>query len=250
MATVATLDLVPSDEPLPTRHPLDVPFDGGPTLTGVDYDWTNPSLLRVYLHWRGPGPAGAVARIGDVTVTLPELPQGASFITGLDVPLAMPLRLSMARAAAGAWGWPVAKVPLPSFRLDDRYVLLSDQMALIGVESPRREIAPGQPVDVTLRFLSFKPLVTNHVVSVRIEGQDDAWRVASDDHPAGNAFPTLKWIAGSVVDDWRRLSVPADAKPGRASGHLTVYDELREDVLPPLDARMGDSVPLGEWDVR
>jgi hypothetical protein len=87
-------------------------------------------------------------------------------------------------------------------------------------------------------------------VSVRIEGQDAAWRVASDDHPAGNAFPTLKWIAGSVVDDWRRLSVPADAKPGRASGHLTVYDELREDVLPPLDARMGDSVPLGEWDVR
>jgi hypothetical protein len=121
---------------------------------------------------------------------------------------------------------------------------------LIGVDSSRRAVAPGQLVDVTLRYLSLRPLVTNLKASVRMDGQDGAWRIASDDHPAGNAFPTLKWIAGSVVSDLRRLSVPADAKPGRAFGHLTIYDEVREDVLPPLDARMGDSVPLGEWDVQ
>jgi hypothetical protein len=41
-----------------------------------------------------------------------------------------------------------------------------------------------------------------------------------------------------------------DAKVGRATGHLKVYDEIREEILPPLDARMGDDIPLGEWNVK
>ena len=128
--------------------------------------------------------------------------------------------------------------------------MLGDQLVLTGVDAPRRAVLPSQPVDVTLRFLSLKPLVWDNVASVRIEGADGVWRVSSDDHPAGNAFPTLKWIAGSVVSDWRRLVIPAEVPPGLASGHLTVYDAFREDILPPLDARMGDSVPLGEWVVK
>jgi hypothetical protein len=118
-------------------------------------------------------------------------------------------------------------------------------MALVGVDASRRQVAPGQPLDVTLRFLSLKPLVISDIISVRIEQVG-----ASDDRPAANAVPTLKWIAGSIVDDWRRFLVPTDAQPGRVSGHLKVYDEFREDVLPPLDARMSDSVPLGEWSVE
>jgi hypothetical protein len=116
-------------------------------------------------------------------------------------------------------------------------------MALIGVESPRRTVAPGQSIDMTLRFLSLKPLVMGDVVSVRIEGENFSQRISSDDHPAANAIPTLKWIAGSVVEDRRRLKLPDDARPGRVSGYLRVYDEFREDVLPP------DDVFLGEWNV-
>ena len=248
-ATVAAFDLAPGDEPLPTLHPLDVPFAGGPRLTGVDYDLSNPSSLRVYLHWRGPGAAGAAARIGDEVTPLPELTRGATFITGHNVPAASPVQVSLTRAdgrrltGAGAWGWPISSVPLPEFHSTDRYVLLGDQMALIGVESPRRTVAPGQPLDVVLRFLSLKPLVTGDVVSVRIEGENLGQRISSDDHPAANAIPTLKWIAGSVVEDRRRLKLPDDARPGRVSGYLRVYDEFREDVLPP------DDVFLGEWNV-
>jgi hypothetical protein len=246
-ATVAAFDLAPGDEAMPTLHPLDVPFVGGPRLTGVDYDLSNPSSLRIYLHWRGPGAAGAITRLGDEATPLPELTRGATFITGHNVPAASPVQVSLTRAdgrpltGAGAWGWPISNVPLPEFHSTDRYVLLGDQMALIGVESPRRTVAPGQPLDVVLRFLSLKPLVTGDVVSVRIEGEN--LRISSDDHPAANAIPTLKWIAGSVVEDRRRLKLPDDARPGRVSGYLRVYDEFREDVLPP------DDVFLGEWNV-
>jgi hypothetical protein len=247
-ATVATFDLAPSNEPLPTLHPLDVPFAGGPTLAGVDYDWSNPSSLRVFLHWRGPNLAGIVARIDDAAAPLPELARGATFVTGHDIPLASPLQMNLTRAdgrrltGAGAWGWPISSVQLSGFHSTDRYVLLGDQMALIGVESPRRTVSPDQPIDVTLRFLSLKPLVTGHKVSVRIEGEN-LRRISSDDHPAANAIPTLKWIAGSVVEDRRRFKLPDDAKPGRVSGYMRVYDEFREDVLPP------DDVFLGEWNV-
>jgi len=256
LATFSTLELVPGAMALPALYPLDVPFAGGPTLAGVDYDLSNPSSLRVYLHWRGPSPSGVVARIGDLAATLPELPAGAALVTSYDVPTTLPLRLSvtgadgLARIGANVWGWPVRELQLPAFRPSDRCVALGDQIMLTSVESPQRKVAPGQPVDVTLRFLSLRPLLTDNVVSVRIEGTDGAWRVSSDDRPAGNAFPTLKWIAGSIVDDRRLLAVPALAAPGHASGHLTVYDAFREDVLPPLDARMGDSVPLEEWSVE
>jgi hypothetical protein len=256
LATLTTLELSPGYEALPTLHPLDVPFAGGPTLTGVDYDLSRPSSLRVYLHWRGPSPSGVVAHVGGAAATLPTLPRGAVYVTGHDVPTDTPLLLDvtgqdgLARTGAAVWGWPVDGLQLPSFNSSDRYVLLSDQMLLTAVESPRRNVRPGQMVDVTLRFVSLRPLVSDNVVSIRIEGAEGAWRVSSDDRPAGNAFPTLKWIAGSSVDDRRQLAVPAGAMPGRASGHLTVYDAFREDVLPPLDARMGDSVPLGEWNVE
>ena len=255
-ASVATLDLAPGNDELPTLHWLDVPFVDGPTLTGVDYDLSNPSALRVYLHWRGPSPAGGVARVNSVAAALPELGREAGFVTGYDAPATASLRLTVAgadghlRTGAGIWGWPVSSVQLPTFQPGDRYVMLGDQLVLTGVDAPRRAVLPSQPVDVTLRFLSLKPLVWDNVASVRIEGADGVWRVSSDDHPAGNAFPTLKWIAGSVVSDWRRLVIPADVPPGLASGHLTVYDAFREDILPPLDARMGDSVPLGEWVVK
>lgn len=257
-ATVATLDLAFSNDEPPTLHPLDVPFANGPTLTGVDYDWSSPSSLRVYLHWRGPGPP-VVFRIGTARANLPHLPRGVAVVTGHDVQLlSPPLYLSLVdsttdgplRQGAAAWGWPVDRIQLPDPHLDDRYVPLGEQMLLTGVYTPRYQVASGQPLDVTLRFLSLKPLVTDNVVSVRIEGAGGAWRTSSDDHPAGNAFPTLKWIAGSVVSDWRQLTVPAGAQPGLALGHLTVYDAFREDILPPLDARMGDSVPLGEWQVE
>lgn len=256
LATLATLELAPGKEALPTLHLLDVPFSDGPTLTGVDYDLSHPSSLRVYLHWRGPSASGVVARVGSTAATVPALPDGAVFVTGHDVPTDAPLMLSVTgqdgivQTGAGAWGWPVAGLQLPGLHSNDRYVLLSDQMLLTAVESPRRKVSSGQVADVTLRFLSLRPLVTDNVVSIRLEGVDGAWRVSSDDRPAGNAFPTLKWVAGSRVDDWRRLAVPVGATPGRASGHLTVYDAFREEVLSPLDARMGDSVPLGEWNVE
>ncbi len=255
-ASVATLDLMPGNDELPTLHRLYVPFGGGLTLTGADYDLSNPAALRVYLHWQGSSPAGSVAHVNGVAVALPELERGVRFVSGHDVPVTASLQLTVVgedghpRTGAGAWGWPVSSVQLPAFHSRDRYVMLGDQIALTGVDTLRRAVLPSQPVDVTMRFLSLKPLVWDNVASVRIEDADGGWRVSSDDHPADNAFPTLKWIAGSAISDWRRLVIPADTPPGLASGHLTVYDAFREDVLPPLDARMGDSVPLGEWAVR
>jgi hypothetical protein len=246
-ATVVAFDLAPGNGSLPTLHPLDVPFAGGPTLAGVDYDSSNPSSSRVYLHWRGPSPADIVARIGDAAAPLPKLAHGATFVTGHNVPPASSLQVSLTGADGGpltgasAWGWHVSSVLLSNPHSSDRYVLLGDQMALIGVESPRRTVAPGQPIDVMLRFLSLKPLVTGNKVSVRIEGEN--WRMSSDDHPAANAIPTLKWIAGSIVEDRRQFNLPDDAKPGLISGYMRVYDEFREDVLPP------DDVFLGEWNL-
>ncbi|MCP4518829.1 MAG: hypothetical protein GY824_26835, partial [Delftia sp.] len=46
---LATLPLRPSSTTPPSLHRLSIPFGGGPTLAGVDYDRTLPGTLRLYL---------------------------------------------------------------------------------------------------------------------------------------------------------------------------------------------------------
>ncbi|HIQ01257.1 MAG TPA: DUF2723 domain-containing protein, partial [Anaerolineales bacterium] len=51
---LAWLEVEPLDRLPFTLHRRAVPFLGGPTLVGADYDRSEPGLLRVYLRWRGP----------------------------------------------------------------------------------------------------------------------------------------------------------------------------------------------------
>ncbi|MGD9100465.1 MAG: DUF2723 domain-containing protein, partial [Anaerolineae bacterium] len=117
---LATLPLRPNSSSPPSLHPLSVPFAGGPTLTGVDYDRTLPSTLRLYLHWRGPAQGGEQVDILGHTTRLPPLPEGAYQTVILDLPEFrgdLPLTLrdvdGQVKLAAGAWGVARREVRLP-----------------------------------------------------------------------------------------------------------------------------------------
>jgi len=121
-------------------------------------------------------------------------------------------------------------------------------MWLTGYKVHGAVARPGDTIRVDLSFLSARPMTTDNTVSVAMVGPNYQWQALSDGTPAGGAIPTLKWIAGSRVNDTHRLTIPLDAAPGTASLSLTVYDAFTQRILPVLDrdlAAHGQSVPLG-----
>ncbi|MFQ5855387.1 MAG: DUF2723 domain-containing protein [Anaerolineae bacterium] len=94
-----SVTLAPRRTPPVSRHPLEVPFAGGPTLVGVDYDTSRPfdgaqdrpESTRVYLHWRAASGGPWVATLHSPSSILhspfsilPAAPAGTFVTTAVD----------------------------------------------------------------------------------------------------------------------------------------------------------------------
>ncbi len=248
------LDVEPTARLPFTLHPQRVPYAGGPTLVGADYDRTAPDTLRVYLRWRGPTDGGTLhlrAPGGaEGAASLPALPQGAYQTVAVDLPGTAHGLLSLSltdatgkeRIAAGPWGWPLWRVPLVVPPGDVRFVPLGDEMAVVGVQAS--PAAPGARMTVDVTLVGLRALTTDNATSVRL--MDDAGRFlgAHDCQPALGTVPTLKWIAGSRVRDRHLISIAPDWAGGSIRATLVAYERFRMTPLPPMDDRRWEAVPL------
>jgi hypothetical protein len=251
-----------------TLHRQAVPFLGGPTLVGVDYDRSVPDVLRVYLDWRGPAGEGWQVRVqtaagGEAIAPLASIPAGAYQTVGLDLPGAMRsgLWLSLAdgqgsalssskgqvRRAAGPWGWSVEKIRLPTAAPDARFVPLGDEMAVVGATA--HPAAPGKKMAVDVTLVALRPLTSDDGTSVRLVDGEGRWLATDDCQPALGAVPTLKWIGGSRVVDRHLLPLREDFTGGEVGAAFVVYERFRMTPLPPMDGRFSE-VPLGTWPLR
>jgi len=248
------LDVAPDSRPLFTLHPCHIPYAGGPTLVGVDYDRTVPETLRVYLRWRGPTDGGTLRlrAVGGeaATADLPALPQGAYQTVAVDLPgtarglllLSLTDGAGQVRAAVGPWDWPVRWVMLPVPPGDVRFVPLGDEMAVVGVRfSPA---APGTLMTVDVHLVGLRALTDDVATSVRLTDEAGRYLGAHDCQPALGTVPTLKWIGGSRVRDRHLIPIPADWTGGAVRATLVAYERFRMAPLLPLDDRRWEAVPL------
>ncbi len=262
LAPIAEISLAPAPDPPLTLHPLDLPFENGWRLEGIDYDQSDPATLRVYLHWAAKGSSTAPIihlQSGDAIDErpLPAISPGARQTTLHDLAaggpaptLALYNENGQPIKFATAWGVAQTQLGLPFPAPGSRYVLLGNQLALINVSLAQSRLQPGGELQLELGFAARRSLVSDNSMSVRLVHRDSAWWLPQDTKPALDTIRTLKWIAGSQVVDPHTFALPADAAPGWAEAHLTVYDEFRQAILPPLDGRMGDSVLLGSWEIK
>lgn len=248
-----------------TLHRRIVPFVGGPTLVGVDYDRSAPDVLRIYLHWQcRPDRFSGTCQVWqarvrtadglEATAPLSPVPMGAYQTIGMDLPGLVdgdgPLWLTLTDArgergwAAGPWGWAVDEVRLPAPAPDARFVLLGDEMAVVGATA--HSAAPGETMAVDVRLVALHPLTSDDATSVRLMDADGRWLAHHDMQPGLSAVPTLKWIRGSRVVDRHLLPIPVDFTGGEVWATLVAYERFRMAPLPPMDGRFSE-VPLGTW---
>jgi hypothetical protein len=247
------LDLRPASGRPYTGRRRWVPFAGGSTLVGLDYDRTIPHTLRVYLRLEGPTAGGGGVRLwadglAEVVAEIPLIPAGAYQTIALDLPgtVDRPLWLALTDSpAAGPWGWSTGAVRLPAPPDDARFVALSDAMAVIGVQA--HPDGPGGTMRVDVELVGLRPLTLDAATSVRLTSEDGRWLAAHDSQPALGAVPTLKWIRGSRVVDRHLLPIPDDFTDGPVSATIVAYERFRLAPLVAMDERL-DAVPLGSWD--
>ncbi len=252
------LDVGPASRPPFTLHPMGIPYPGGPTLVGADYDRTAPDTLRVYLHWRGPTAgrrltvcATPCRHIAERHIAdLPALPQGAYQTVAMDLPgtvrgllfLSLTDDAGSVRVAAGPWGWPLRSVPLVIPPGDLRFVPLGDEMAVVGVRAS--PAVPGAVMTVDVALVGRRALTADIATSVRLTDETGRFLGAHDCQPALGTIPTLKWIGGSRVRDRHRIPIPADWGGGGVRATLVAYERFRMTPLPPMDDRRWEAVPL------
>ena len=245
-----------------TRHPAFARFSGGSTLIGAGYDTGVPGQVRVYLHWAGLGAEATLQLLDESGAVLgqghvPALERGQYATTALDLP-AVPARVVLLdgdrpRRCNLLFG---RDAPLPAPAAGERYVPFGDSLAMTGFEGSVGDLEPGGDVTLGLRFLSMRPLERDYVVSTPLTGLNPdgtwAWRSADDTVdtvPALGAIPTLKWIHGSAIFDPHNVTIPGNAPPVPVTSSLVIYDHFTQAPLPPLDERLGPSVPLGTWTI-
>ncbi len=241
--------------------------EDGPAQVVVTAAWRTtaaPDDISVFIHLLGPDgtlhsqqdiaypAAGYVA--GEVLLnrfTLPLRPDAPAGRYSLVAGVYRPDGTRLAETALPAVDLPPQ--PFASERPPEGAIPLGNDIWLLSSRvSPAGSVLPGEPVRVSLDFLSARPLITDYSVKVDLIGPDYAWQVGSNGTPAGGAIPTLKWIAGSRVTDVHTLTVPPGAAPGPAQVVMAVYDAFTQAVLPILDpvlAQPGPTVPLGVIDV-
>ena len=124
---------------------------------------------------------------------------------------------------------------------------LGSQARLLGYDLSADEIAPGQPLTVTLHWRAEATGERGYVVFVHLLDGEERMRAQSDREPVDGARPTTSWLRGEILRDLHPLLVAPDAPPGQYLLEIGMYDPAGGERLPVLDARgteIGDRILL------
>jgi hypothetical protein len=126
--------------------------------------------------------------------------------------------------------------------------VFGDEIALVDAQMTGGSVQAGQTLPITLTWTSRVPLETGYTIFVHLAPAPDAPPVAQEDaQPCDNSYPTTWWSAGEVIQESRRVAVPADAPPGQYVLMTGIYDLATGQRLPVRspDPSPGDRFILG-----
>jgi hypothetical protein len=126
----------------------------------------------------------------------------------------------------------VYRVPPGADRVRPRRSLQAEfdgRIRLLGCDPPPASARPGDTLTTRLYWRTLVPMEWGYTAFVHLLGPPDPsttsplW--AQDDHQPGyGAYPTDRWLAGEVVMDQFRFTIPEDAPPGDYALTTGFYD--------------------------
>ncbi|MGC8838902.1 MAG: 6-pyruvoyl-tetrahydropterin synthase-related protein [Anaerolineae bacterium] len=97
--------------------------------------------------------------------------------------------------------------------------------ALLACSVPVKGFRPGETVEITLYWLARQGFSEDLVTFVHLAREDSPSPLAqTDQQPDGGFTPTTRWVAGEVIPDHHRLSLPEGLPPGRYALYAGLYE--------------------------
>jgi hypothetical protein len=176
------------------------------------------------------------------------------------------------RVLAGRRAWNVGTPYSIAYRVSagsraqtplDEAAVFGDGIALVNSgtfrtsETPKVSVRAGETLSITLAWKSLAAVSVNYTIFVHLAPALDAPRlrvvpndtiVAQEDaQPCDNSYPTTWWSPGEIIEEDRRIVIPADTLPGQYVLTTGVY-ELATGKRLPMFANSeppGDQFVLG-----
>ena len=114
----------------------------------------------------------------------------------------------------GSKGCVIGTVEISGVALPETAVNYNDQIALLNLDIPTQQLAPGGTLDLTLQWTALAPLNEDYTLFLqvldandRLVGQVDAW-------PLQGTLPTSQWHPGETITDPYTIQLDGDLPPG------------------------------------
>jgi len=141
-----------------------------------------------------------------------------------------------------------AQTPLDEAAVFGERIALSNLQTFGVSETPKVSAHAGETLSITLVWKSLAAVSVNYTIFVHLAPALDAPPVAQEDaQPCDNSYPTTWWSPGEIIQENRRLVIPADTLPGQYVLTTGVYDWVTGQRLPvrSIGKPPGDQFVLG-----
>jgi hypothetical protein len=115
-------------------------------------------------------------------------------------------------------------------------VQLGEAIQLVGYRLPKREVAPGDRLLLTLYWQAEAPIGDAYTVFTHLLGPGGALTAQQDNPPGRGTRPTDGWVPGTLVEDSYEIEVPPDAPPGEYTVSTGMYSPTTLERLPAFGA--------------
>ncbi len=123
------------------------------------------------------------------------------------------------------------------------------EIVLVGFDLPSgKSFRAGDTLPITITWESHNPLDVNYTIFVHLAPTLDSPPVAQEDaQPCDNSYPTTWWSPGEIVEENRRIVIPAGTLPGQYVLTTGVYELATGKRLPMFATSepSGDQFVLG-----
>ncbi len=121
-----------------------------------------------------------------------------------------------ARPAVSARG--LGEIPNP-FRQN-----FGNQIELVGYAMDRRQLRPGESLQLTLYWRAIGDIPLNYSVFTHVRGTGETLWAGEDAWPQKGAAPTSAWRPGELIADSYALRLKPDTPPGQYNVEVGLYD--------------------------
>lgn len=129
------------------------------------------------------------------------------------------------------------------------FTLAEKEIVLVRGGVPSNKVFHiGDTLPITVAWQSHHPLDMNLTIFVHLSPMPDSPPIAQEDaQPCDNSYPTTWWAPGEIIEEYRRVVIPANAPPGQYVLTTGIYDLATGQRLPVRSpgAPPGDYFVLG-----